>query len=82
MTETTACPMSTMCKGMTGKSGSGMVILIPGLVLIGLGVLVLFQPQILAWLIALVMIMMGIGVLFMANMMRKIHHREDNGNTQ
>jgi len=65
------CPMSAMCKGMAGKPFSGMGMMIPGLVLIGGGVLVLFQPQILAWLIAILMIMMGVGLLFMASMMRK-----------
>lgn len=82
MTEATskpACPMAAMCKGMAGKSTSGMVIMIPGLVLIGLGVLVLFHPQILAWLIAIVMILMGTGFLFMANMMRKFGARLDSG---
>ena len=85
MTEATSnprCPMSAMCRGMTGKSISGMVIMIPGLVLIGVGVLVLFQPQILAWLIGILMIVMGIGVLFMANVMRKLGARADGGNGQ
>jgi len=71
-----------MCQGMVGKSISGMVIMIPGLVLIGVGVLVLFQPQILAWLIAILMIVMGIGVLSMANVMRKFSARADGGNGQ
>ena len=76
------CPMSAMCQGMARKSISGMVIMIPGLVLIGVGVLVLFQPQILAWLIAILMIVMGIGVSFMANVMRKFGARADGGNSQ
>jgi hypothetical protein len=42
------CPMSNMCKGMAGKPYFGMGMMIPGLVFIGFGVLVLFQPQILA----------------------------------
>ena len=75
-----ACPMAAMCKGMVGKSTSRMVIMIPGLVLIGVGVLVLFQPQILAWLIAILMIVMGVGVLFLGNMMRKFGARENSGN--
>ena len=52
-----------------------MVTMIPGVILIGFGVLVLFQPQILAWLVAILMIMMGIGALLMANMMRKFGAR-------
>ncbi len=82
MTEATSkptCPMSAMCQGMAGKPNSGMVIMIAGLVLIGAGVLVLFQPQILAWLIAIVMIVMGFGVLFMANIMRRFGARAAGG---
>ncbi len=85
MTEATSnptCPMSAMCRGMASKSISGMVSMIPGLVLIGFGVLVLFQPQILAWLIAIFLIVMGIGVLFMANVMRKFGARAVGGNGQ
>ncbi len=65
------CPMSAMCKGMANKPHFGMGMMIPGLVLIGVGVLVLFHTEILAWLVAILMIMMGVGLLFMANMMRK-----------
>ena len=82
MTEATSnprCPMSAMCRGMAGKSISGMVSMIPGLVLIGFGVLVLFQPQILAWLIAILLIVMGIGALFVANIMRRFGARAAGG---
>jgi len=71
------CPMGAMCKGMAGKPFSRMGMMIPGLVLIAIGILVLFKPQILAWLIAVVIIMMGIGLLFMANMMRRFGARFD-----
>ena len=71
------CPMSTMCKGMADKPFSRIGMMIPGLVLIGIGILVLYQPQILAWLIAVVIIMMGVGLLFMANMMRRFGARID-----
>ena len=69
--------MGAMCKGMAGKPFSRMGMMIPGLVLIAIGILVLFKPQILAWLIAVVIIMMGIGLLFMANMMRRFGARFD-----
>jgi len=84
MTEITSkptCPMSAMCRGMASKPYSGMGMMVPGLILIGFGVLILFQPQILAWLIAIMMIMMGVGLLFMASMMRRfgvqLDSRED-----
>ena len=74
------CPMGSMCKGMAGKSKSGLVIMIPGLVLIGGGMLVLFQPQILALLIAILMIIMGVGILFTANVMRNFGIQVNRGN--
>ncbi len=88
-TENTAPPfaMPTMCKALfgqsarsgqftkSGQSGFTMVALIPSLVLIGIGVLVLIYPQILAWIIAAVMIMMGLGFLFMVGAMRKLGAR-------
>jgi len=77
VTSRTTCPMSAMCRGMFGKPFSRISVMIPGLVLIGIGVLVLFQPQILAWLIAILMIMMGVGLLFMASMMRRFSARFD-----
>ena len=76
------CPMAAKCKAMTSKPFSGIFFMIPGLVLIGIGVLVLVQPQILVWLVASLMIMMGLGVLFMANEMRKFSDRADNENIQ
>lgn len=75
MTETTSnpgCPMASMCKGMAGKSTTGFLTMIPGMILILFGVLVLIYPQILAWLVAIMLIIMGIGALFMANSMRKL----------
>jgi hypothetical protein len=62
---------------MASKPFSRIGSIIPGFVLIGIGILVLFKPQILAWLIAVVMIMMGVGLLFMANMMRRFGARFD-----
>ena len=69
--------MGAMCKNMAGRPFSRISMMIPGLVLIGFGILVLYQPQILAWIIAIVMIMMGVGLLFMANMMRRYGARFD-----
>ena len=73
------CPMTHICKGMSARPAFEILTMIPGLVLIGFGVLVLFYPQILAWLIAILMIMMGIGALFMANKMRKFSARMNSG---
>jgi len=81
MAETTPlpmCPMASMCKGMTAKSGFRFWMLLPGLILIALGVAIVVFPQILAWLVAIVLIGMGLGMLMMMNFMRdmgkRLHH--------
>lgn len=84
MTETTSnpeCPMASMCKGMAGKSTTGFLMMIPGIILILLGMLVLFQPEILAWLVAIMLIIMGFGFLFMAKMMGKFGALDIDGNS-
>jgi uncharacterized membrane protein HdeD (DUF308 family) len=40
-----------------------------------LGVAVLMEPRILAWLVAFVLIVMGISILMMANFIRRIGQR-------
>lgn len=69
------CPMAETCKGMMDKPGSGLWMMLPGVVLIAVGVLIILYPQILAWLVAVVMICMGIGMLVMMNFMRNIGRR-------
>ena len=78
MTETTPmpmCPMAETCKGMMEKPGSGFWMVIPGVVLIALGVLIILYPQLLAWLVAIVMIVMGAAMLMMIKFMRGIGKR-------
>ena len=68
-----ACPMSKACKGMaSGGPMSGIALVIPALVLIGMGVLIIVEPRILAWIIAAFFVLMGIGMLFMANFLRRL----------
>lgn len=69
------CPMAATCKGMMAKPRSGLMLMIPGFVSIILGVAVLIEPQILAWLVAIALIVMGIAMLMMANFMRKMGQR-------
>ena len=64
------CPMAEKCKGMMEKPLSGFMIVIPGIFLIILGVVVFIEPQILVWLVAAVLIMMGIAALMFAKFMR------------
>ena len=69
------CPMAETCKGMMEKPGSGVWMLIPGILFIVLGVMIILYPQILAWLIAIALIVMGIAALIMTNIMRRIGKR-------
>jgi hypothetical protein len=65
--------MSKACKGMaSGGPMSGIALVIPALVLIGMGVLIIVEPRILAWIIAAFFVLMGIGMLFMANFVRRL----------
>jgi len=60
------CPMAAMWKGMNAKRGSRFFLLIPGILLLLIGVGILVNPEILVWLIAGVFLLIGIVVLAMA----------------
>ena len=66
------CPMAGACKAMMEKPASGRLLLIAGLVFIILGVMVLVEPRILLWLVALTLIGMGVAALMLARFMRRI----------
>ena len=66
------CPMAGMCKGMMEKPRSRLMLLIPGVVLIILGVVTLIEPRILLWLVALALVCMGVAMLILAQFMRRI----------
>jgi uncharacterized membrane protein HdeD (DUF308 family) len=65
------CPMAGMCKRMVEKPGTGLVLLVPGVLLIVLGVVILVEPRVLIWLVALALVLMGIALLTLARMMRR-----------
>jgi uncharacterized membrane protein HdeD (DUF308 family) len=71
----TMCPMAATCKGMMDKPRSGFALMVPGIVLIILGIAVLIEPRILLWLVAMALFVMGIAMLMLANLMRKFGHR-------
>jgi hypothetical protein len=66
------CPMASMCKGMVGKPGAGNLMLVPGTILILVGILILIEPRILLWLIAGTSIIIGIIMFVFGNFMRKM----------
>jgi len=69
------CPMAETCKGMMEKPFSGLMLVVPGLVLILLGVGVLIEPRILVWLVAIALIIMGIAMLMAGRIMRRMGQR-------
>ena len=69
------CPMAETCKGMMERPLPNFALIMPGLVLIALGVAVLVEPRILVWLVAIALIVMGIAMLVMAKFLRGIGKR-------
>jgi uncharacterized membrane protein HdeD (DUF308 family) len=69
------CPMQTTCRSMMAGRMSGIAMWIPGIVLIALGVLIVFEPRILAWVIAAAFVFMGAMMLMMAGFMRRMGAR-------
>jgi len=72
------CPMSAMCKGMMEKPWSRFLLMIPGAVLVIVGVLILIKPKILFWLMAGTSIIIGIIMLFFANFINRMGARFEN----
>jgi len=69
------CPMAETCKGMMEKPGSRFWMFTPGLIFIILGLTIVVFPQVLVWLVALALIVMGFAMLMMVNFMRNIGKR-------
>jgi hypothetical protein len=64
-----ACSMSKMCLGMMGKR-SGLLLMLPGVLLIAVGALIVIEPQLLVWLLAAGSVFLGIMLLLMAGLVR------------
>lgn len=67
--------MATMCKGMLEKLPSGPWLMLPGAVLVVVGVLIFVQPGILVWLAGTITVVLGVMLLVMANFMRRMGAR-------
>ncbi|HZM35681.1 MAG TPA: hypothetical protein VFC18_14460 [Burkholderiales bacterium] len=66
------CPMAKICKGMMEKSPSRSLFVLPGLLLIVLGVLIFVEPRIVVWLVASVAILMGLMFFMMARFIGRL----------
>jgi len=75
MAETTPmhmCPMAETCKGMIEKPGSSYWMIVPATIFVVLGVAIIVYPQILTWLVAVALIVLGGAMLMMVKFMRGI----------
>jgi uncharacterized membrane protein HdeD (DUF308 family) len=73
MTES-MCPMAEICKGRMEKPFSGFIIVVPGILLLALGVVVLIEPRVLVWLAATILIVTGIAALTFARFLQSATH--------
>ena len=69
------CPMASMCKGMAKNPRFGFLLVIPGLLLVLLGVLAFIEPRVLVWLVASASILFGLVMLFFAMFIRNMSAR-------
>jgi len=72
------CPMARVCMGMTEKPGTSLWMIVPGLIFIALGIAIILYPQILVWLVAIALIVMGLAMLMMVNFKRSFGKRIHN----
>jgi hypothetical protein len=69
------CPMAGMLNGVTAKPSSGLLLMLPGLVLVVVGVLIIIEPRVLATLMAVTSILLGIVLLTFATFLRRLGAR-------
>ncbi len=69
------CPMAETCKGMMARPFSNLTLILPGVVFVALGVAIVLEPRILAWLIAIAFILMGLVSFMVARFVRRIGTR-------
>jgi uncharacterized membrane protein HdeD (DUF308 family) len=73
MTDNAMCPMAKMCERVMEKPHSSSFLVLPGALLIALGVLVFVDSRIVVWLVGSVVILMGFMFFMMAGFMRRVH---------
>ena len=77
-----SCPMAETCKGMMEKPFSGVALIIPGILFIALGVMIVIEPKILVWALAVLFVLLGMMMLMMSSLIRKIGTRFQNMHNQ
>lgn len=67
------CPMAKMCGRMMEKPRSGSFLMLPGALLILLGVLIIVEPRVAVWLAGAFAILMGMMFFTMARFLGRPH---------
>lgn len=67
------CPMAKICERMMAKAPSSSFLMLPGALLIALGVLIVIEPRVVVWLVAAVAILMGIMFIMMGRFVGRLH---------
>jgi hypothetical protein len=70
---TAMCPMAKMCERMMDKPRSGSFLMLPGALLIVLGVLIFIEPRLVVWLVGAFAILMGMMFFMMARFVGRLH---------
>jgi hypothetical protein len=68
------CPMAKMCGRMMGKPASRSLLVLPGALLILLGVFIFLEPRIVVWLAGTVAVLLGIMLFAMAHFIGRLRH--------
>jgi uncharacterized membrane protein HdeD (DUF308 family) len=66
------CPMAKACERMMEKPHSGALLMLPGALLIVLGVLIFIEPRIVVWLAGSVALLMGVMFFMMARFIDRL----------
>lgn len=69
------CPMAGLFTGMMAKTRLARWLMLPGAVLVVGGVAMLIEPRILVWLMAGTSILLGLGIVFIANVIARLGTR-------
>lgn len=69
------CPMAGMCQGMMKNRHSSITLMLPGVLLIVLGVSIFIEPRIVAWLIGALVIAIGAMFFMMARFVGRARGR-------
>ncbi len=69
------CPMAEICNGMVIKRSVGFAPHFIGAIFILLGITILIEPRIVVWVLAFLLIVIGVMMIVVASLLRKLGER-------